>query len=277
MKMNDNMRYPHPVLSEYSEDYVTGEFGCDFIQQMTAEGELKLTANLSLSSKELNELIEAQKAAAGYFLICRRTYFNFLQQVPLGNSEKYFDASKLFGTVIVRPAIWTLTEVMNFSSPLIHKEFGMSVALPKGAVIALGPEFRFSIDKKKFKPFESIFELAQDPNIEPGTVSVDPFQERITILAEPKTYKDLAAMRDVHKVRDILLNAVYMPAVMDVLALLQAGETGLTGKNWYRVFKAKCDDLGIDPAAANKSPLYIAQKLLKTPLKKTISAVGSMG
>jgi hypothetical protein len=276
MKLNESMRYPHPVLSDFSSDYVTGEFKCSFVQQMTAEGELKLTAELNLDSTDLRKLIEDQQAATGYFVVCRRTYFNVLQSAPLGRSERHFDGSKLFGAVTLRPAVWTLTPVQHFSSPLIHKEFGTSVNLPKGAVIALGPEFRFSIDKKKFKPFESIFELAIGEGIEPGMVQVDPLRDRITILAEPKTHKDLADMRNMPAGRSILLSSVYLPAVMDVLALLQSGDTAATGMNWYRVFKAKCDDLGINPADPNGSPLMIAQKLLRAPLRKSIAVVGTM-
>lgn len=276
MKLNESMRYPHPVLSEYSADYVTSEFKCVFIQQITSADELKLTADLSLDNKELRQLIENQEAAVGYFVVCRRTYFNFLQPVPLGQSEKFFDGSKLFGTVMIRPVVWTLQPVKDFTSPLIHKEFGEAVSLPKGSIIALGPEFRFSIDKRKFKPFESIFELAEDASVAPGMVTVDPMRDRITILAEPKTYRDLADMRNVPAGKSILLSAVYLPAVMDVLALLQSGETSPTGKNWYRVFKAKCDDLAIDPAAPNQSPLAIAQKLLKAPIRKSIAIASTL-
>ena len=276
MKLTENMRYPHPVLSEYSSDYTTGEFRCNFTHQMTTEGELKLSAELALDSKDLQSLVKSQRAATGYFVVCRRTYFNFLQTVPLGKSEKFFDASELFGTVTIRPAVWTLTRVDNFVSSLVHEEFGGAVTLAKGSVIALGPEFKFSVDKKRFKPFESIFELAEDARVEPGTVSVDPLRERITILAEPKTYKDLAGMRDMTAGKSILLNAVYMPAIMDVLALLQSGETSLMGKSWFRVFKAKCDELGIDPSTQKLSPLTVAQTLLKAPLKKTITVMGSI-
>lgn len=276
MKLNDRMRYPHPVLSEYSTDYVTGEFRCTFEQQMTTGEELKLTADLVLYSKELRALVERQQAGVGYFVVCRRTYFNVLQEAPLGKSEKYFDATRLFGTVSLRPAVWTLTSVVNFTSPLIHKEFGAAVTLPKGSVIALGPEFRFSMDKKKFKPFESIFELAIDDTVESGTIAVDPSQDRITILAEKKTYEDLAGLRNMTAGKSLMLNSVYMPAVMDVIFGLQSGDTSFIGKGWYRVFKAKCDDLGIDPASQTQTPLAVAQKLLRAPLKKTIAVVRSM-
>lgn len=273
MKLSDNMRYPHPVLSEYSQDYVKGEFLCEFAQQLTQANELKISADLQINTKELLDLVETQKAAVGYFLVCRRTYFNSLQTVPLGKSDKFFDAARLFGTVTLRPVVWTLCKVEDFSSPFFHSEFGGSTNLPKGSVIALGPEFRFSIDKKKFKPFESIFDLTENKAVEAGTISVDPTLERITISAEPKTYKNLASMRYLAGGRDLLLNSVYLPAVMEVISHLQSGGDSSKGKQWYRVFKAKCDDLGIDPSAPHESPVKLAQKLLRAPLIKTIAFV----
>ena len=139
MKINDRMRYPHPVLSEYSSDYVSGAFRCAFDRNLTEENELRIEAMLELDSEPLVELIEQQKAAIGYFLICRPTYFNRLQPVPIGKSEKFFDADKLFGTVQIRPAVWTLEEIDDFESDLIDDEFGDSVAIAKGSVIAMGP------------------------------------------------------------------------------------------------------------------------------------------
>jgi len=66
---------------------------------MTAGEELKLSADLVLSSRELRTLVEQQQAGVGYFVVCRRTYFNVLQEAPLGKSEKFFDATRLFGAV----------------------------------------------------------------------------------------------------------------------------------------------------------------------------------
>src|SRR5512147_2609048 len=97
----------------------------------------------------------------------------------------------------------------------------------------------------------------------------DPFallrgMHRLPEIASPlqsATYKSLADMRNVAAARPILLNAVYMPAVMDVISRLQNGGGGLESRKWYRVFKAKCDDLAIDPADRGQSPLSLAQKL----------------
>lgn len=277
MKLNEHMRYPHPVLSEFSSDYVSGEFDCAFEQNMTAGGELRLVSDLKVTNLELAELVRRQEARVGYFVVCRRTYFNRLQEVPFGKAEKFFDASQLFGTVVIRPVVWTLREITGFSSPLFDAEFGKDISIAKGSVIALGPEFRFSVDKKKFKPFDSIFELAEGEGLAEGMIAVDPDQDRIVITAESKTYQSISAIRGMPHGKNILLNAVYMPAIMDVIARLQTQEKGLEGRKWYRVFKAKCDDLAINPADPGQSSLEIAQKLLHGPLKKTISVMESLG
>lgn len=276
MKINERMRYPHPVLSEYSSDYVTGGFHCEFEQNLTTENELRIAAKLIVEGDVLLKLIEEQKAAIGYFIVCRRTYFNALAEAALGKSEHFVDASKLFGTVLIRPVIWTIMPISGFSSPLFDSEFGLSVDVAKGSIIALGPEFRFSMDRKKYKPFDSIFQLSEVKTVTKGMVEVDPSQDRITISAEPATYRSIVGMRDVQLARGILLNAVYMPAIMDVVARLQAGDASLQSRKWYRVFRAKCDDLGIDPLDRARSALEIAQILLRAPLTKTIAAVEKM-
>jgi len=64
--------------------------------------------------------------------------------------------------------------------------------------------------------------------------------------------------------QSILLNSIYLPAVMDVLSHLKDGVTGFAGKKWYKVFNAKCEHLHIDYKTGNF--LEDAQKLLKSPI-----------
>ena len=276
MKLNERMRYPHPVLSEYSSDYISGEFRAEFSQNLTKDDELRIESNLTLDSSDLRDLIDAQEAAIGYFIVCRPTYFNRLQQVPAGKSEKFFDANKLFGTVQIRPVVWTIKEVKDYESDLIDSEFGTSTPIAKGSVIAMGSEFRFSMDRKKYKPFDSIFALARGDKVPSGTFEVDPAGEdgRITIAAEKETFNSIAGMRNTSAGRSMLLGAVYMPAVMDVISKMQLGDS-MQGYKWYRVFSAKCDDLAVDPSDNAQSPLKLAQRLLGQPLTKTIKVAES--
>jgi hypothetical protein len=275
MKLDDYMRYPHPILSELSGDYRTGEFVCDFEQNLTPKGELRLVADLRIDNLELVELIQTQAAASGYFVVCRRTYFNHLQAASLGRSEKFFDGSRLFGAVTIRPVVYTLRRVEGYTSPLIDDEFGGASAIGKGAIIALGPEFRFSMDQKKYKPFDSIFELARSEEVPINTFRVDHDQERITILAREETYNSISSIREMNRGKDVVMNTVYLPAVVEVISRLQTGGMSVEGRKWYRIFKAKCDDLGLNPADPDVSPLELAQRLLRGPFAKTIALMES--
>jgi len=269
MKLNERMRYPHPVLSEFSSDYVSGEFKAQFSQNLTKDNEIRIESILELDSPPLIELISSQKAAIGYFLICRPTYFNRLQEAAIGHRENFFKAEKLFGLVQIRPVVWTTAELDDFKSDFINSEFGKSVPIAKGSVIAMGPEFRFSVDRKKYKPFDSIFELAKDDEVPEGEFVVDPDADRIKIAAKEKTYNSIAGMRNMGPARNMLLASVYMPALMDVITRIQLGDQ-MEGHKWYRVFNAKCDELAIDPTDKKEPPLELAQKLLRQPLNKTI-------
>ena len=274
MKLNERMRYPHPVLSEFSSDYTTGEFSASFSYQVADDDQLKIVSDLSINCDELRVLIENQKVSVGYFTICRRTYFNYLQTASLGESENFFELSRFYGAVSLRPVIWTLEDVENYSSPLIDDEFGKDIIITKGSVIAMGPEFRFSVDQQKFKPFETIFTLSNSKDVKPGTIEVDPEGDKIEIRAHPEIYESIVHIRKIHRRPEILLNAVYMPAIMDVLSILQTGRS-LEERRWYRIFKAKCDDIGIDPLKDIFSPLKVAQRLLREPLQEIRKAMES--
>jgi hypothetical protein len=159
----------------------------------------------------------------------------------------------------------------------VDPEFGPSVVFPKGAIIAFGPEFRFSMDPKKFKPFDSIFDLAINDTVAVNSFQVDHDAERITIYAHTDTYKAIAAIREMNRGKDVVLNNVYLPAVIEVLSRLQGGDINVEGKKWYRVFKARCDEIGISNLKGpDHSPLIVAQELLRGPLRKTISLMESL-
>ena len=273
MKISERMRFPHPVLSEYCSDYVSGKFSASFTYKETDDMKLNLVSNFEIDSNELVTLIQEQKVATGYFIVCRPTYFNSLQRAGLGTTESYFDLSMLYGNITLRPVIWSLKEINGFNSPVINEEFGEKTIFRKGTIVGMGPEFKFSIDPRKFKPFESIFSLAEDDSIKKGMMEVDADQDKITILAHTSTKRAISAMRNTSVGRSVMITSVYMPAIAEVVTRIRSGEKNLEARRWYKVFTAKCTDLGIDLANESDSPLKIAQILLKEPLIRTIDAL----
>jgi len=270
MRVNETMKFPHPVLCEWSADYANGRFECSFEQHMTSDGELQIVSRFEVDRETLGSAIADQQASAGYYLVCRATFVNMLVSVPLGESSRFFDPSTLFGTVTLRPVIWTSRALEQASFPMAHPEFGGACTVPKGAVLGLGPEFRFSVDKQKFKPFESIFALARSEEVAPGCIAVDYTGPKIEILANGSTHERINQMRNVNAGKKILMGSVYFPTVVEVVTALQSNASSLSAMPWFRIFKAKCDDLGIDPTAPSESPIDVAQRLLKAPISPSL-------
>jgi len=265
MKLTDDMLFGHPVLSLLTDDYVGGVFDCNFEADLS-ERELIVSAEISLNCPDLNQLIEEGSAGCGYYLICPRTYLNRLVEMLPGTSRNPFPADQFFGTVIVRPVVWSKEARSGWSSEFLHPEYGGTTDFPAAALLAVGEEFRFSVDRARLKPFETIFALASDDEIEPGRIAVDPDEAKITIHAHSKTKASIEEIRNDKHGKIVLLNAVYLPAVMEVLSQMMGGGAGYEHKAWYRIFEAKCASLGIDPS--DSTPLQDAQRLLNIPFAR---------
>lgn len=273
MKISNSSRFPHPVLADFLADYSTGEINCEFAQHLTKADELSITADIQVTEPHLVRLLDRGDASVGFFIVCRRTFFNALRPAALGSTDHHFGATTFFGTVELRPLMWATSEVVQLPADAVHPEFGDNPNASIGAVLAIGPEFQFSVDQRRFRPFESIFSLQRVESVRPGCIEVETESDMISIGAESNTYDSIVAMRGIPAGRDILLGAVYLPAVMDVVAAIQANASSFSSCAWYSVFRAKCDELGIDPSDLNRTPLEIAQRLLKEPIRRTIAAI----
>ena len=127
-----------------------------------------------------------------------------------------------------------------------------------------GSEHIISVGQAKLAPIESIFELDRSPEVPEGALRVELERDRVTILAGEKTHETILLLREQAKGKPVVMNAVYLPAVMEVLDALSGGAEQYEGQRWYAPFMARCDAKGIDPSA-KPSILESAQTLLGGP------------
>ena len=181
---------------------------------------------------------------------------------PAGRSD--FTAGKLLNRVSLRPIVWLREDISDWNPGTINSEFAPPVALDRGDIIALGAEHVISVGQAKLAPIESIFQLDLSPDVPEGTLRVDPEGDRITILAGPGTYENIRVLREQARGPQVVMNAIYLPAVMEVLDAMRMSDEAYEGRRWYQTFHAKCDAKGVDPSA-DSSILESAQKLLDGP------------
>lgn len=266
MKLNEDMLFGHPVLSPVSDDYQGALFNAEFVVNVEDNDHLSIEATIGLNSPDLDQLLEEGGAGCGFFLVCRQTYQNRLIEMGPGKATHQLNAHHFFGTLQLRPVVWSKEARSGWRSRYLHPEYGGRTDFPAATILAVGEEQRFSLDRERLKPFESIFTLAAVDNLRPGEISVDPDGEKITIGVQPDTKDSIDLIRNDPRGRIVLLNSIYLPAVMQVLTDLTSGTGNYDEKAWHRIFSAKCAQCGFDPT--NAVPLEHAQRLLGYPFAR---------
>ncbi len=266
MKLSSDMLFAHPVLSSSSTDFIGAVFDTDFAVRIGEADNLDILASMTLKCPDLEALVNSGGAGAGFFLMCSHTYDNRLIEMAPGSKEHRFKASDFFGTIRLRPVVWSKEARKQWRSAYIHSEYGGIADFPAAAILALGDEQTFSVDRERLKPFESIFSLAALDELGLGEIAVDTDSDKITIKVHSQTKESIEGIRNTSSGRNIILNAVYLPAVMQVLNEIAVDRNRCEARQWFRIFEAKSAAVGI--SLEQPDFLRDAQRLLGFPFLK---------
>ncbi len=254
MRFSEETRYPHPVLAQDTGDFTAGEFDMTFtVSEDIATGALSVQHETTLTEDEIRKLVETGKASVGCFVRCADTYHAELRTLAWPSGRTDFAAGALLNRVSLRPIVWLNDKLSGWNPGTIHPEFSPPVDLSRRDIIAIGEEHIISVGQAKLAPIESIFELDRSPDIPEGMLHVDLEQDRITILAGEKTHETIMLLREQTTGKPVVMNAVYLPAVMEVLDALKNGADQYEPYRWHAPFMARCDVRGVDPKTDTSS------------------------
>lgn len=276
MKFSEDMRFPHPVLSNGTADFLIGEFGATFeVEERPSDGTLRLSYDCQVTEQEIEKLVREGIARAGLFVTCLETYFNQIRPLSLGKGKLEFPGGLLNGRVVLRPVLWTARPMDQWRPTNVHPEFGTGpVPLGQHKLLGLGEESIINVGRDKLRPLETIFTLAASEEMPEGRIAIDLESERIRIVVAKKTHESINLYRGGNIGRAMLLNAVYLPAIMEVLRNLASDRQLYEQRRWYRPFTAKCEHLSID--LADPTLLQDAQKLLSDPYCRLMDQQGKI-
>lgn len=272
MRISEQTRFPHPVLNEETQDYTDGRFSVALqVSESRTTGKVTIEYEVSLAEPTVEGLLEGGQAMLGLFIVCLRTYYNELHSIENGEGKIEFSKGELRDNVVFRPVICTIQRIEKYSPPSLHQEYGgIEWSFSPSDVLALGDEVQIFVGLDKLAPMETIFELVTDDDVPNGETRVSLEREKIGISANKETRKGLHAMRGSGVGRIALLNGVYLPAVMEILAAVSEGVGSYENYRWFAVFSARCSHLGIN--IENIDLLADAQKLLRSPLGRLVSS-----
>ena len=262
MKISEKTRFPHPVLSEDTRDFTSGYLEIEFgVKEDNVTGSLCLTPMINLEHKFFKDAVFEGKIKIMADIRGRGTYYNELIELT-HMKELEFEPGILSGRVVIRPFMVVSEDIDDDSPEDLDQEFELHrLRYREGELAGWSHEHVIHVGRKKLAPMESIFSLARNDQLEEGIIAVDPEMPKIQISAASKTYEHIDQMRKQADTQAIVLNAIYMPAIMQVLDSLRTED--FSDFDWFEVFSAKCDIYNIN--LKNTEPLRDSQVLLKSP------------
>lgn len=266
MRITSETRFPHPVLSPYTEDYLSGEFAIEFsAYEDPATSALQLDYTIALTEDSLRNLVIEGKAAVGCFIRCFDTYFSELRLLSWPSGRSDFPPGVLLNRVTLRPVIWLTRDLDGWDPGTVHQEFDPPLDVKEATVVAIAEEVLLSVGQAKLASIESIFELRRQDAVPDGRIRIDPEGDRIGIVVSPDTFEVINVLRGQSSGQPVVMSGIYLPAVLEVLDLMRGGPAEFEGFRWYQPFLAKCDIFGVD-LSSSFSLLETAQTLLENPV-----------
>lgn len=265
MKISETTSYPHPVLAPWSEDIAGATIDTEITFREKGEGNQVSIHFLSkLEQPDIVKMIQDGVATFGCFVKCQETGLRRLQRLGFPTGLYHFAPGALLGRVQLRPMVWAINRIASYNPEGAHAEFGNGCDIERGQILALDDEQIIDVTRPPLASIESIFEIIASDQVPEGRFDVDTESDKITVRMAGKTYQLVQSLREESEsTRNVIMNGLYIPVVMQVLDQLTDGYEQFEQYRWLHPFRGRCELEGID--IEKPDLLNHAQRLLAMP------------
>lgn len=265
MKIKESTSYPHPVLAPWSEDIGNASFDTRIVFELNeSENQVTIRCDVTLDHPDIRSLIETGSATFGCFIKCQETGLRRLQPLGFPSGSQQFASGALLGRVQLRPMVWSTRQIADYEPAGAHAEFAGGMNVDAGQILALDDEQLIEVTRPPLPPLESIFKIESSDEVPAGEFELDTTDDHITVLMPKATYQLVQDLRNTDEsTRAALMNALYVPIIMEVLDQLRDGDDQFEQYRWLHPFRARCELAEVD--LTKPSLLNDAQKLLQQP------------
>lgn len=280
---NNLLDFPHPVLNEFSKDYIASNFTMTVVSTKNSGDELLIKLKYSLSCAGLQTLIVEGKAAVIVRVTCYRT--SLRKSVPLNAdvTELAISKSDISEAVEIEPWIIIKQDTKDFKLAEFNSDYfgSHSFNLKKGMVLAVAQGIRIKLNTIIEKNLRGIINITTDKErdyyhvsypkktVEEGTLESD----YITIYLSCDDYSRWHRLKNSqyqkNGVERFLQCSLLLPVVVDALNLLKCDEANdeedkeYQGTIWADSIYSKLRQYGIESLEdCDKSCAELANLLL---------------
>ena len=289
MKYHPDKSWPHPVLrpGQTDPDYPRHAFqGVASDPAIVDGGNVRFQVDFKLGHSELKAMIEDGEAQYALVIRSPRTHFRACRASQTPSLDCEFERGELAGEVELAGFITAARGLPAFAVDGWNSEYlSSSFDVESGGVLAVCQVGSFWIEADQGGPLQSIFELYENADMEPGRWKCDLGGDRVMLALHPETYKLMEHVREHAKHDDgdaaRLMNGMYLPALLFVLDTADRehsadGALGdLSDRRWYDALNATLADAQLPPLGEGTDRAADAQALLQYPLKQLLETANA--
>lgn len=272
-----NRLFTYPVLSNEKYDYRESIFAIDFENVMDGVNNLKLTFDIAMTCKEIEQLILSGKAEYVIHLECSTTAYREVVKSISTHIEHTVPISRVSGSFDAVAFVILKENVKGFSCSDWDEDYAdMVFDLSRGSILAYQnlPALNITKDYEEFTSAGSIFTVFKrvTADIEAAEVYLDANKIRIGLCSEDydlyKTYSTLEELQEIFHCMVIFPALVY---VFSELKLEGAAET-YQAREWFIALEQAYNKRGLNFMAEvdseEKSSFVLAQQAMELIVNK---------
>lgn len=291
---NKAIDYPHPVLNEYSNDFVESNFSIEIVSHGDNGKNLEFEVQCSLACPGILQLIRDGIAKMYLRIVCYRTSHRTVEELKIDENTIITLPKKLVADVIDLQAMIVATEDFdNYKLAEFNNDYfeGTTFKIKKGAVIANEPGLKIKLNTILEKNVSGIVQVTGSPSVTEMKVNYASLEEEdpalsnyIVITLPDNEYKNYAKLRTKKHLKNgverFLQSSVILPAITEAIALLRKEELfeadeddpHYKGTVWADSVMLALTNLGIEElATCTRSDFELANLILGNVVGDSIS------
>lgn len=271
--------FPHPVLSDFSDDY-NSEFEVEILTKCGANT-FDFDLSFGLNDQTLIELINNDQAKYMVHLECSKTWTKIVQKTKEERLSLSVYAGDVHDQVDICVFIIATENIYNYYNSSFHSDYGdQSFSINKGDILAIGPHFLVDIEKEPIRNINSIFQLEKNNDAKAAPMTVFTDSNKIVVTLSAENYSIYSSLKQNPNSLPLFHTMIAVPALAEAIETIKRNRDqdnsdfdNIKNFTWYKVIEKRLIEIGEDienPYSLEDSSFEVSQKLIDYPLTKAL-------
>lgn len=274
-----NKLYPYPVLWKNNDDYINSSFDCDIDIEKNFDI-ITIKAKFKLRNKEINNLIEEQKAEYLLHIEAPATLYRLIKSSMQNEFSFDIEDGHLLGEISLCPFIVVREKITDYYNSKFNTDYeGVTFNLDIGNILAIGTQCKFSIEKdtEDLADVPSIFIVYKREDDDKIDMKVEINSDKIRIGLNRDVYENYNhAVALQSSMLDIVNTAIIFPTLVYVFEQLREGLEDYKDYRWFRAIEKLLNKESIYLNTETMDSIIsidLAQKIMHMPIAKTLLTI----